>query len=176
MRRNAIRQNDTTAGEPPADAILSYTQLCLLEGMQLRRGMVYREPPAHSLILTSQRDDAPYRDCFDDSGRVLLYEGHDVPRSLVPNPKAVDQPLQTVAGRPTENGKFLAAALAHQEGAPALHVAVYQKLRPGCWQFRGLYRLVAGWRETAAGRQVVRFRLERIPDAPFDPRPMPNNP
>ncbi|MGB8493103.1 MAG: hypothetical protein WCE53_01765 [Candidatus Acidiferrum sp.] len=75
----------------------------------------------------SRRANAPYRDRIKEDGRALIYEGHDVSRTrLNPNPKLVDQPRKTPAGKLTQNGMFEEAALNAKKGKtrPEL-VAVY---------------------------------------------------
>jgi len=145
------------------DEIFSYAGMCAVEGLRLRRGMNFRTRTGHSIILTSERAGAPYADQFSPDGRVLIYEGHDVPRSLVPAPKAVDQLLRTVAGGLTENGKFWEAAERYKRGAaPAERVRVWEKLGTGQWLWRGEYCLVDAWTEERGGRRVILFRLERI--------------
>lgn len=135
--------------------------MCAVEDVRLRRGMNYRIRGGRSIILTSQREEAPYGDEFLDNGCVLLYEGHDVPRSLVPNPKVVDQQLRTVSGSLNENGKFIAAAERYKNGGDAEVVAVWEKLAAGQWRSRGEYLLTDGYFEVRDGRQVVVLRLER---------------
>jgi hypothetical protein len=79
----------------------------------------------------SVRPSAPYRDRLEEDGSVLIYEGHDEPRTkLGPHPKEVDQPEQTPGGTLTENGLFLRAAQQFKRGVrPPERVRVYEKLR-----------------------------------------------
>src|SRR3990172_5562553 len=64
----------------PGD-ILNYYDMCAAEQLgMLQKGMTFRPPPAHGIILMSQRPDAPYDDTLDDDGN-LIYEGHDAPRT-----------------------------------------------------------------------------------------------
>ena len=89
------------------DNIISYNEMCRREGISLQQGMNYGLGGNHSVILMSLRPNAPYRDCLEDSGITLVYEGHDIPRNtLFPNPKIVDQPLKYPSGGLTQNGKF----------------------------------------------------------------------
>ena len=89
------------------DEILSYWDMCSRQGMALQRGMYFRSPPAHGVILMSRRPNAPYADELSHDESVLLYEGHDTRRSsAVPDPKRVDQPRYEVEGKPTQNGQF----------------------------------------------------------------------
>ena len=76
------------------DDILSYREMCDAEEIQtLQRGMNFRMRPSYSVILMSQRANAPYQDRVYDDGITIEYEGHDVPRKAYDhNPKAEDQP------------------------------------------------------------------------------------
>lgn len=74
--------------------IIPYIDMCREEGSSLQRGMNFRLRPTHSVVLMSRRPNAPYADQVLDDGRVILYEGHAVRRSLAtPDPKRVDQPM-----------------------------------------------------------------------------------
>lgn len=143
------------------DEVISYRELCRREGTRLRRGMNFGLGGAHSVILMSQRPDAPYADRVEQNGRTLIYDGHDEPRRLAAlEPKHVDQPLTTSTGRPTQNARFLAAAAAYQRGdRPPERVRVYEKLRVGVWADRGMFLLVDAWTERDARRRVFKFKL-----------------
>lgn len=74
--------------------VLSYIDMCHEEGVNLQRGMNFRLRNRLSVILMSLRPNAPYADRVEENGRVLIYEGHDVPRvDGGPEPKTVDQPI-----------------------------------------------------------------------------------
>lgn len=63
------------------DDILSYRDMCDAEGVQtLQRGMNYRLNLQYSVILMSQRSNAPYKDKIHADGITIEYEGHDVSR------------------------------------------------------------------------------------------------
>ena len=68
--------------------------MCDSENIQtLQRGMNFRINPSYSVILMSQRANAPYHDRVYEDGITIEYEGHDVPkRSYNQNPKHEDQP------------------------------------------------------------------------------------
>lgn len=76
------------------DDILNYREMCDVEGKQtLQRGMNYRLNPNYSVILMSQRSNAPYKDRVYEDGITIEYEGHDVSRQgYQHNPKNEDQP------------------------------------------------------------------------------------
>jgi hypothetical protein len=145
-----------------AGEVISYLDMCREEGVNLQRGMNYKLRNGESVILMSIRKGAPYADRIEEGGKVLIYEGHDLPTERGgPNPKTIDQPMQSPSGRPTQNGLFYRAAKRHaEEGADAERVRVYEKLRAGIWVFTGVFRLIDAWREQSDGRQVFKFRLE----------------
>jgi len=118
-------------------------------GVNLQRGMNFRLRDAESIILMSLRPGAPYADQVQDDGRVLIYEGHDVARTLNgPHPKQVDQPERNPGGSLTQNGLFAEAVRKYQNGtAPPERVRVYEKIRSGIWVYNGLFELVDCWTE-----------------------------
>ena len=120
-----------------------------------------------SVILMSLRPGAPYADRIEESGQILIYEGHDVPRNKTGgNPKAVDQPWQSASGRPSQNKLFFDAAAKAKEGAaPLEQVRVYEKIRTGVWAYDGVFVLLDAWREPSDGRQVFKFKLKALKDA-----------
>lgn len=145
------------------DSILSYVEMCQREGASLQRGMNFElGGKRHSVILMSTRKNAPYSDRVEDGGRTLVYEGHDVPRSTAGlDPKSVDQSSVTPSGRPTQNGRFEAAARDYKKGIrQAERVRVYEKIYPGIWSYNGVFLLIDAWTESSGGRFVFKFRLE----------------
>ena len=149
----------------PGD-VISYLDMCRAEDVNLQRGMNFRLRGRDSVLLMSIRAGAPYADRVEGNGRVLVYEGHDVPRtSDGPDPKTVDQSLLHPSGRPTQNGMFFLAAKAHkEEKQPPERVKVYEKIRPGIWVFNGTFSLVDAWTEASGNRRVFRFRLQLAED------------
>ena len=149
--------------------IVTYREMCNLEeAKSLQRGMNYRLGLEHSVILMSQRWDAPYSDTVEDDGRVLIYEGHDVPRKKGrPDPKSVDQRMASRSGSLTQNGEFFEAAVRHrdEEHSPEV-VRVFEKLRKGIWVFNGSFWLKDAWQEPSGGRRVFKFRLQFIEPQP----------
>src|SRR5690606_19628594 len=133
-------------------------------GLSLQRGMNYRGGNGFSIILMSQRTNAPYSDRIEDDGTTLIYEGHDEPRRRdSPHPKPIDQPARTVRGNATEKGKFAqAAAQLQQNEAPPEHVRVYEKIHPGIWSYNGLFHLVESWIENDGYRKVYKFKLTAV--------------
>jgi hypothetical protein len=145
------------------DQIISYRQMCDTEGVQtLQRGMNYRLNPNYSVILMSQRRNAPYEDKILEDGLSIEYEGHDVSKTgHVINPKALDQPRQTNTGRLTQNGRFAQAVDEFKAGRRAAEIVrVYEKLFDGVWSEKGFFRLIDFRYPQSGKRRVFRFRLE----------------
>jgi hypothetical protein len=153
--------------------VLSYPAICAYEGTALQRGMNFRLRSGRSVILMSVRRGAPYADHIDEDGRILIYEGHDVPRlKNGPHPKSVDQPRAHSGGRLTQNGLFEEVAKRYKEGlGPAEKVTVYEKIRAGIWVYNGVFELVDSWQEKNATRRVFKFRLRLIDDPVYEASP-----
>jgi hypothetical protein len=152
----------------PGD-VVSYLEMCADFGVNLQRGMNFRLKGVQSLILMSLRPGAPYGDRVEDGGRVIIYEGHDIPETVGgPDPKDVDQPEFLPSGRLTQNGLFLDAIRRFKLGRSDVElVRVFEKIRNGIWVYNGLFKLVDGWQETSGRRQVFKFKLE-ILDQPSE--------
>ncbi len=131
--------------------------------------MNYRIRSEESLILMSQRSGAPYQDRVEEDGRIIIYEGHDLPRaSGAIDPKLVDQPEFQPNGRATQNGLFAEAAKRYKDGtAAAERVRVFEKIRDGIWVYNGVFELIDSWRENSGTRQVFKFKLQLIGDVPL---------
>lgn len=145
------------------DEILTYWEMCSRQGMALQRGMCFRAPPVHGVILMSRRRNAPYVDELSPDESALFYEGHDVPRTKdIPDTKILDQPRLDRYGKPTENGRFAAWVDEFKQGnvSPAIF-RVYEKMRPGVWTDRGLYLLKDYDYRLVDERRVFKFRLEQ---------------
>lgn len=103
----------------PGD-IISYLEMCAQEGVNLQRGMNFHLHRDYSVILMSLRVNAPYADRIENDGRILIYEGHDVPKiEGSPIPKKIDQPMKNPGGTLTQNGLFYEAALRYKNGKHA---------------------------------------------------------
>ncbi len=151
----------------PGD-IISYNEMCMEEGYSLQRGMNFQVNGRTSVILMSLRKNAPYADKVEENGKVLIYEGHDVPRNVSINPKSEGQPRFTPKGTLTQNGKFEAATIKYKHGfqSPEL-VKVYEKIKPGIWVYNGVFELHDCWLENSNDRKVFKFKLI-ITDFTFD--------
>ncbi|MEW6613016.1 MAG: HNH endonuclease [Pseudomonadota bacterium] len=144
--------------------IISYIEMCQKEGTSLQKGMNFRLKGKHSVILMSVRPNAPYKDEVKEDGSVLVYEGHDEPKTKgVADPKALDQPERRANGSLTENGKFHKAAQEFKAGQKGPDIVrVYEKIKAGIWSDNGYFHLVDSWREHDGTRQVFKFKLEAI--------------
>jgi hypothetical protein len=147
--------------------------MCQAWSVSFQKGMHFHLRPNLSVLLMSRRHGAPYRDSIEESGRVLIYEGHDVSRSQGrPEPKSIDQPGATPSGRLTQNGLFEQAAINTKNGEqPPEIVAVYEKIHAGIWVFNGFFRLTDCWRELGGTRSVFKFRLELAEDVDIEGAP-----
>jgi hypothetical protein len=123
--------------------------------------MNFRLHGKHSVILMSVQANAPYRDQIEEDGSVLIYEGHDVPRTAdTPEPKRLDQPEFLPSGNLTENGKFNKAAQEHKSGKKGPDIVrVYEKIKKGIWADNGYFHLVDSWTENDGVRNVFKFKL-----------------
>ncbi len=141
--------------------IISYQEMCHREGMSLQRGMNFNiRGVNYSVILMSIRKNAPYSDSIEDNGTTLIYEGHDVPKSINPYPKLVDQVEFTPSGKLTENGKFNKAAQEFKNNSmPPKRVRVYEKIKSGIWSYNGTFNLIDSWIEDSDNRKVFKFKL-----------------
>jgi len=147
-----------------AGDVISYLQMCAEEDVQLRKGMNFRHRGKPSVILMSVRPGAPYKDEVRDDGRVLIYEGHDVPTTQNGRKrKEMDQQAKTPEGRLTENGLFYQAAQDFKDNrSPPEIVKVYEKVRTNVWVYNGLFKLIDAYTTNSEGRQVFKFHLELI--------------
>ena len=125
----------------------------------------------------SIRPNAPYQDRLEEEGTVLIYEGHDQPKSNgVSDPKVLDQLGKLPSGKPTENGKFSQAALDYKNGSrPPERVRVYEKIKDGIWSINGVFHLVDSWVQSDGKRNVFRFRLIAVEGDDDFSRPVSSN-
>ncbi|HBB44236.1 MAG: Restriction endonuclease [Candidatus Nomurabacteria bacterium GW2011_GWD1_44_10] len=147
------------------DDILSYREMCDAENVQvLQRGMNFRMNLAYSVILMSQRSNAPYQDKIHDDGTTIEYEGHDVSKRSYDNsydPKTKDQPEKLPSGRLTQNGYFIKAAKDYidDKTTPEL-VKVYEKVFPGVWSLKGYFDLIDYKTIHDGKRNIFRYILK----------------
>jgi len=139
--------------------IISYYEMCRREGTSLQRGMYFKLGGGHSVVLMSR--NGPYPDDITDGGQTIIYVGHNVRKHPdTPDPKSVDQPRTTRAGKLTQNGKFEKAAQNFKNGGDAEKVRVYEKLDKK-WLAMGMFDLTDSWTESDGRRDVFKFKLEK---------------
>jgi hypothetical protein len=148
--------------------VISYLDMCKEESVNLQRGMNFRLKGGISVILMSIRPGAPYADRVEEDGRILIYEGHDIPsRKGGPNPKMVDQLQKNPGGSLTQNGLFYEAAMNYKNNKgtaePEL-VKVYEKIKSGIWVYNGTFKLVDACKELINTRKVFKFKLKLLND------------
>lgn len=148
--------------------VIPYIDMCKEEGVNLQRGMNFRLKGSFTVILMSIRPGAPYADRVEEEGKILIYEGHDIPsRKGGPNPKMVDQPKENPSGNLTQNGLFYKAAKKYEIDKKNIEpefVKVYEKIRSGIWVYNGIFKLVDAWQERINTRKVFKFKLELLDD------------
>ena len=144
------------------DDILSYREMCDAENVQtLQRGMNFRMSPTYSVILMSQRSNAPYQDKVDSDGVTIEYEGHDVSKKFYNHdPKTEDQPDKLSSGRLTQNGYFVKAVNDFKQGGHVELVKVYEKIFPGVWSLKGFFDLINYNIVNDGKRNVFRYILK----------------
>lgn len=147
-----------------ANEIIPYIEMCRREGVSLQRGMNFGLGDNHSVILMSVRPNAPYEDEIKERGSVLIYEGHDEPKSSsTPNPKLINQPERTSSGTLTQNGLFHRAAQQfNKKLRPPERVRVYEKIRQGIWSYNGIFHLIDSWQQQSKRRKVFKFKLMAV--------------
>jgi len=154
----------------PGD-VLSYLEMCSPFGVNLQRGMNFRLRRDCSVVLMSTRRGAPYEDAIQENGKIIIYEGHDIPmKRNGPDPKKVDQPEFQPNGRRTQNGFFIDAVRRFKAGeAVAEKVTVFEKIRDGIWVYNGVFDLVDGWTQSSGNRKVFKFKFRISEDTPLSP-------
>ncbi len=163
------------------DEILSYDEIVVREKTRPQKGMNFRINRRHSIVLMSQREDAPYSDTVDLATGLLVYQGHDSSKLHATDPKIEDQPMTLPSGKLAENGKFLKAVLEYKEekAMPEL-VQVYEKIKKGIWSDKGFFHLVDAKIVHDGTRNVFNFylrpvevkhskRVEELPQTRFIP-------
>jgi len=125
--------------------ILSYNEVALQEGFSIQKGMNYRpKGKDYSILLMSVRENSPYNDGFDKEGNILIYEGEDITKKEILEPKEYNQPLFTKTGKLTNNGAFFKAVEDYKfkRKKNAEKVKVYEKISNNVWSDKGWFYLV----------------------------------
>ncbi len=142
--------------------ITSASELQVREGMNLQKGMNFRDGGEQLSVFLVLPRDGGYTDTWDEAQMHYSYEGHDSVAEGAAG-RTDDQLLMYASGKPTENGKFYKAANAYKDGmrAEPLQVQIYEKLDPGVYFDKGIFNLVDATYGKADGdtRKVARFYL-----------------
>lgn len=109
--------------------IITFNEMCAAEGQMLQRGMYFRLRGRHSVLLMSTRRGAPYRDKWEEGGKILVYEGHDAPKRDAINPKLVDQPATTPKGGGRTNARSFDSRSPRKLGSRSLRMTFLDKVR-----------------------------------------------
>lgn len=136
--------------------------MCTVENQEvMQRGMNFRMNLNYSVILMSQRSNAPYSDKIHEDGITIEYEGHDTSKTNSVNPKYEDQPDKLPSGKLTQNGYFIRAVKEYKENKinPEL-VKVYEKVFPGVWSLKGYFDLIDFKIVHDGNRNVFRYILK----------------
>ncbi|MBU1000771.1 HNH endonuclease [Patescibacteria group bacterium] len=137
--------------------------MCDIEKVQtLQRGMNYRLNPHYTVILMSQRVNAPYQDKIHEDGATVEYEGHDVSRhGYQHNPKNEDQSAKLPSEKLTQNGLFIKAVEDYKiRKREAELVKAYEKIMDGVWSLKGIFELIDYKIVHDGKRKVFRFILK----------------
>lgn len=146
--------------------------MCDAENVQtLQRGMNFHLNHSYSVILMSQRSNAPYKDKIHEDGITIEYEGHNVSRkSYTHNPKLEDQPDKLPSGKLTQNGLFIESIIKYKSNkinSPEI-VKVYEKIMDGVWSMKGFFELTDYNIVHDGNRYVFRFILRLAESQSFD--------
>lgn len=136
--------------------------MCEAENQEvMQRGMNFRMNPFYSVVLMSQKSNAPYSDKIHNDGITIEYEGHDLATNYSKNTKEEDQPEKLPSGKLTQNGYFIKAVNEYKENKnkPEL-VKVYEKILPGTWSLKGYFNLIDYKIVHDGKRNVFRYILK----------------
>ena len=148
-----------------ASPILSAAEVIAREGVNLQKGMNYRDSGGLLSVFMVLEHEEVFHDEWDSDTETYTYQGHDSTlrhaQGELPQGKQKDQLVMYQDGRVTDNGKFLKAASNFKDGmrdAP-LQVQIYEKLDPGVCFDKGIFNLVDAKTMNDGGRKVFKFFL-----------------
>jgi hypothetical protein len=123
--------------------IISMSEVMLREGINLQKGMNFRDNEMRlSIFLVLEREEV-FCDYWNVNRSLFSYQGHD---SIAEGShgSADDQLLMYASGKSTDNGKFYKLAQAFKDGLreSPLQIQVYEKLDPGVFFDKGIFNLV----------------------------------
>ena len=141
-----------------ASAIISGGELVEREGVDLQKGMTFRDLEDRISVFLVLQHDGEFKDRWDARGKRYYFRGHD---SVTTDGPQKDQVAMYESGRLSENGKFLKAIDAKKGGLrpDPLSVQIYEKLDAGVWFDKGIFTLENGQRISDGDRKVFEFEL-----------------
>lgn len=141
-----------------SSAILSSSELIAREGVNLQKGMTYRDKDALPVFLVLPHDGV-YTDEWRADTNTYVFRGHDSVTAGAGREQ--DQVTMYENGRLSDNGKFLKAARTYADGAykVPLQIHIYEKLDAGIWFDKGIFDLVDAAEVSKEGRRVYEFYL-----------------
>ena len=149
-----------------ATAIVSAAELAAREGVNLQKGMNFRDRGGQLSVFLVLSHEGRFMDEWDEDSETYVYQGHD--STTTEGGKLRDQIAMYPDGRITENGKFFRAGNDFKDGSrrEPLQVQVYEKLDPGVWYDKGIFNIVDAKHEAISDRKVFKFYLQ-LADAEF---------
>jgi hypothetical protein len=127
------------------DSIISYRELCnKINVNTIQKWMNFRIKNWLTIVLMSVREWSPYNDEIDNINNLLIYEWHDLPKTIdVYDSKIIDQPLITKKWTLTENWKFVKSIEDFKKWLiEPEKVLVFEKLSSWIWSEKWLFQLI----------------------------------
>jgi hypothetical protein len=142
-----------------ASALISGSELIEREGVDLQKGMTFRDLEERIAVFLVLPHDSEYFDRWDPRKLEYTFRGHD--SVTVESGYEKDQIGMYASGRLSENGKFYKAATAYRDGVrpEPLQVQVYEKIASGLWYDKGIFNLTDAAQVEEGGRRVFSFTL-----------------
>ncbi len=142
-----------------ASSLVSGSELIEREGVDLQKGMTFRDLEDTLSVFLVLEHDGEFKDTWDARTFTYSFRGHD---STTVSGREHDQIAMYESGKLSDNGKFLKAARAYAEGARrvVLQIQVYEKVSSGVWFDKGIFNLVDARQDTDGGRKVFTFLLQ----------------
>ncbi len=142
-----------------ASAIISGNELIAREGVNLQKGMNFRDTGGLLAVFLVLSREGVFQDEWSEDTETYVFQGHD--STTTENGKLRDQIAMYQDGRVTDNGKFYKAAIGYKDGAQRepMQIQMYEKLDPGVWYDKGIFNLIDARHVEEAGRKVFKFHL-----------------
>jgi hypothetical protein len=139
--------------------IISAAEVIAREGVELHKSMNFRDDEFMLPVFLVLAREHGHEDVWDDENQQFVFEGHD--STTVESGRSVDQLAMYESGRLTDNGKFLKAANAFNDGIrkEPLQIQVYEKIDSGVWFDKGIFDLIDARNVSEDGRKVFKFYL-----------------